>query len=461
LATTSGSVTYQDKGCATTDHVSVQIAGTTQQQSADIVVQPPITQGIEYVSVDTPNICLQGTGCTSVANVVFKVVNTSGVGQSGARVDFKLDDGSVNFADLGSTFGTTGTDGKVTVSVASRQTPTPVRITAQLHSDLSISTISNELTISGGLPVAGLSDAHTGISFASTKYALNYNLDGDSADLTLRLTDSHSAPAVDGTAVSLVSDGGTVVPPYCVTKSGTCAVKLVVSNPRPVNGRVHVMAYAKGQEYFVDVDGDGVKTSADTTFDDVPVGVCLDKNENGLCDLNSGEFVVGQSTNPAVGGTVNTGNTTWDGAGTAYARKTRLLFFSYTDRAPRLYKASGTTCTNTPVDNAYMTITLAGSSRGTLAFCLRDGNTNADGTGGNPVASGSTLSVTSSSTTFNASVDNSPVPAIVSGPTQHIVLIDNASTTTPQAAIVAGHVDLKITMGGNSYTFLSAVTVNP
>ncbi|WP_290641157.1 Ig-like domain-containing protein, partial [Aquabacterium sp.] len=272
LTGATGTVTYQDKACSATDRINVQIAGTTQQQSADLIVAAPATQSIQYSSVDNANICLLGTGCPSVANVVFKVVNVSGAGQSGERVDFSLDSASSNFADLGSQFGTTAVDGTVTVSVASRQTPTPLRVTAKLHSNAAIQTVSNVLTISGGLPVAGLTENHTGISFAASKYALNYNVDGDFADLTLRLTDRYGAGAVDGTAVSLVSDGGTVVPAYCVTKDGTCGVKLYVTNPRPTNGRVHILAYAKGQEYFVDTNGNGTfDVGTETVYDDVPV----------------------------------------------------------------------------------------------------------------------------------------------------------------------------------------------
>lgn len=457
LTAPSGSVTYQDKACGATtsvDQVNVQVAGTTQQQSASLAVAAPVTQGIQYSSVDNSNICLMGTGCPSVANVVFKAVNSSGAPQSNVRIDFSLDAASTGYANLGSTFGTTGQDGTVTVSVASQRTPLPLRVIAQLHSDPTIQTLSNVLTISGGLPVAGLTENHTGISFASSKYALNYNLDGDSADLTLHLTDRWGAPAIDGTAVSLVSDGGTIVPAYCVTSGGNCAVKLVVSNPRPTNGRVHVIAYAKGQEYFVDVNGNGVQDGSES-YDDVPVGVCLDKNENGICDLSSGEFIVGVNTNP------DSGNGVWDGYGTAYARLSRVLFFSRTDVKPRLYQVSGGVCTNTPVDSSYMTVTMGSSSRQVIQFCARDGNTNADSMGGSPLASGSTIATASSNSTFTATVDNSPIPASISGPTMHTVVVQNASTATPPTAVVAGFVDLKFTMGGTTYPLLNIVTVNP
>lgn len=451
LTSPTGSVTYQDKACSATDRINVQIAGTTQQQSVDLVVNAPATQGIQYTSVDRSTICLKGTGCPSVATVTFKVVDSAGAGKSGVLVDFSLDSSVSGFADLTASSGTTASDGTVSVGVTSRTTPTPLRVTAAVNgSSPAIQAVSNLLTISGGLPVAGNSSATNGLSFASTKYALNANLDGDFGDLTLRLRDQWGAPAIDGTAVTLVSDGGTVVPAYCTTLAGACSVKLTVSNPKPTNGRVHVIAYAKGQEYFVDLDANSVYSAGDT-YDDVPVGVCLDKNENGSC--NAGEFVIGASTSPDLG------NGAWDGSGTAYARLQRLFFFSDTSSTPRLYKTASGACTSTPVDAAYMTVTMGSSSRQFVEFCIRDGNANADSFGGNPIMSGSTLSAKASITSVSAAIDNSPIPALVTGPTRHVVTVTNSSA--PTAIPVGGSVDITVTMGSNAVTILNAITINP
>lgn len=451
LTSTSGSVTYQDNACSATDKINVQIAGTTQQRSVDLTVNAPVTQGIQYSSVDRSTICLTGTGCPSVANVVFKVVDSAGVGKSGVVVDFSLDSSISGFADLGSTFGTTDADGTVSVSVSSRKTPTPLRVTAAVRgSSPLMQTVSNLLTISGGLPVAGLNDTSNGLSFASSKFALNGNLDGDEATLTLRLRDQWGSPAIDGTAVTLVSDGGTVVPAYCSTTAGACSVKLVVSNPRPANGRVHVIAYAKGQEYFVDLDADG-NYSAGDTYDDVPVGVCLDKNENATC--NSGEFIIGSNTSPDLG------SGDWDGNGAAYARLQRLFYFSNSATAPRLFKAVAGVCTNTPVDAAYMTVVMGTASRQLVEFCVRDGNTAGDAMNGVPIMSGSIIEAKPTITTVTTAIDNSPVPAVTNGPTRHVVTVTNPSA--PVALTTGGSVDLTFTMGGNKFTVLNAITVNP
>ena len=458
-------MTYQDKACSATDRINVQVSGTSQQLSADLPVSAPSTQAIQYVSVDNPTICLFGTGCPSVANVKFKVVDSSGVGKSGVAVGFTLNASVLGAANLGSSAGTTDSNGEVSVAVSSLSTPTPLRVSATVTgSSPVISTVSNLLTISGGLPVAGLTDNHTGMSFAAEKYALNNGLDGDKSQITLRLTDRWGQPAIDGTSVTLVSDGGTVVPGNCATSGGSCSVNLLVSNPRPTNGRVHIVAYAAGQEYFVDGSGtgtvNGVQDGTETT-DDVHVAVCLDKNENNTCDVSNGEFVIGPSpsaTDP------NAGNGSWDNTG-AFARESRLMFFSRTDVVPRLYKydpLQTNPCTNTPVDAAYMTVSMGTAVRKFISFCVRDGNTSADSFGGNPIMSGSLVSIAASISTVTASIDNSPIPAVVTGPTVHTVVIKNSSTTSPPTALASGGAaDITFDMGGNKYTLLNAVTINP
>jgi hypothetical protein len=233
---------------------------------------------------------------------------------------------------------------------------------------------------------------------------------------------------------------------------------LLVSNPRPNNGRVHVVAYAAGQEYFVDGSNGGAingQVDGSETYEDVQAAVCLNKNENTVCDTSSGEFVIGSSSSP------NAGNGSWDNAGTVFARLQRLFFFTQQNVTPRLYKSSSGVCTSTPVDDAYMTVSMGNTvQRKSITFCVRDGNTAADTLGGNPIMSGATLAVVESIDKVDASIDNSPIPAVVSGPTVHTVLISN--TSLPLATLPAGgKIDVKFTMGGTTYTILDAITVNP
>lgn len=454
---TGGTVTYQDKGCgatsgtgSATDLINVQIAGTTQQLSKGMVVDAPVTQGIQFVSVDNATICQKGTGCPSVANVVFKTVDQTGVAQPGLTVDFSLNN---PVATLGSTSGVTAADGTVSVAVAANRTPSPVRVIAQVHGT-TLQTLSNNLTISGGLPVAGVDETDTGMTFSATKSALLYEWASDYADLSLRLTDRWGAPAVDGTVVNLVSDGGTVVPAYCMTKDGMCVSKLLVSNPIPSNGRVHVVAYAYGQEYFADANGNGVYDTGEPIHD-VKAAVCLDRSEDGTCDTS--EYIVGDINS------LNAGNNVWDDGGTAFARIARTYFFSKTSEAPRLFQVVSNACSNLAVDDAYMTITMGGQSRATLQFCVRDGNTTADTVNtsfkGNPVPSGTTIAASPSMSNASLSFSNQPVSLGVSQPTIHTLTVQNQSANN--AALSAGTATITFTFPSPGYPVTSSSSSTP
>lgn len=454
MTSTTTSVTYKDKACGATDRINVRIAGTSQQKSADLVVAAPATTGIQFVKVqvegqtDGSTLCLSGTGCPSSGIVTFKVVDEAGAGKANQSVSFELDAGSTGFADLSATSGVTASDGTVAVSVSSRQTPIPLRVLAKV-TGTSYQTISNKLTIAGGLPVAGNGQETNGLSLAATKYALNANLDGDSSDLTVRLSDRWGSPAREGTAVSFVTSGGTVVPASCTTDDqGACKVKLIVTNPRPANGQVAVVAYAKAQERFTDTNNNGVRDGSEV-YEDVPVGVCLDRNLNDDCDL--GEFIVGVSTAP------DSGNGAWDN-GSAYARQTNKFVFSRTDLAPRLFQVSGGSCTNIEVDAAYLTVNLGAGATGSdsIQFCLRDGNTAADASGGNPIESESELAASTDMADVTVSVDNSPTPATANEPTMHSYVVKNSAVIPT----TGGRATLTITLkSGRKFTYDSWINV--
>lgn len=453
MTSTTTSVTYKDKACGATDRINVRIAGTSQQKSADLVVAAPATTGIQFVKVqvegqtDGSTLCLSGTGCPSSGIVTFKVVDEAGVGKANQPVSFELDAGSTGFADLSATSGVTASDGTVAVSVSSRQTPIPLRVLAKV-TGTSYQTVSNKLTIAGGLPVAGNTAATNGLGLAAKKYALNMNLLGDESEVTVRLSDRWGAPAREGTAVSFVTSGGTVVPASCTTDDqGSCKVKLIVTNPRPTNGQLALVAYTKAQERFTDDNNNGVRDGSEA-YEDVPVGVCLDRDLDEVCD--SGEFIVGVSTSP------DTGNGTWDN-GSAYARDTLYMAFSVTTLEPRLFQVSGGACTSTPVDQAYLTVNLGSGATGedSVEFCVRDANEDADPNGGNPIESGSTLEVSTQMEKVTVTISPEKTPETASTPTKHKLTVKNSAAIP----LAGGNATLDITMNGRKFPGVGAIRV--
>ncbi len=427
VTSSSGSVTYQDKGCNASDRISATIVGTSQQKTLDLLVQAPATQSIQFVSATPDTICLAGSGCPASSVVSFKVTDQFGNAVAGQAVDFSLDIAGV--ANLSFASANTNSSGQVDVSVLSKTIPTPVRVKAAVRGT-TLSTVSNLLAINAGLPT------QKSVSFSATAYNLDgMDRDGQTSTIRMQLNDRFGNPVPDGTAVSFVAEGAAVIPARCTTAAAVCNVTFVSSNFRPTNGRVTVVAYAQGEESFDDLDGDNLYTLGEAFVD---LGqVYVDKNENGSMD--AGEYIAGSAANG-----------TWDG--NTYVRASRVFVLSSNSLRPRLYDADGAgNCSNTPLTSFDLTLTAGGTCTAQKNFCVRDGNAAADALGGNPVPVGTTLSVTTKAKDATVGVTNQTIGGNVNAPTTHTLtaaLADCSKGDTP------GQIDLTITMPNSGPVYL-------
>lgn len=430
---TTASTTYQDKACGTTDRINAVIAGTSQQGSVDLTVKAPSVQSLEFVSASPDKICLAGSGCSVSSVVSFRVKDQFGNPLKGQTVNFSLD--IPNVAILSTASAPTDASGIAQVSVSAKTLPTPVRVRGTMTSSdgSTLTTVSNQLSINAGLPT------QRAVSFSATAYNIDgWETDGTVSTIRLQLTDRFANPVPDGTAISLVSEGASVIPARCQTIDGICSVKLVSSNYRPNNGRVTVIAYAQGEESFEDLDGDNLY-SAGEVFGDLGV-VYIDKNENGAMDSSLGEYIVG-----------SVANGTWDS--NTYVRTSRVFTLSSSALAPRLYQWSSVTgtCTSTPLGQLSFSPTPA-ACRQTVRFCMRDGNMAADDVGGNPIPAGAVLTVATKAKGATALVDGTPVSSVATAPTSHLVMVELSDCGTPLES--GGAIDLTVKMpAGQTYTF--------
>ena len=436
LVSASGSVTYQDKGCNSTDRVSASVSGTSQTKTLDLVLQAPASQAIQFVSATPNTICLAGSGCPAASIVSFKVTDQFGNPVASRSVDLSLDIPGV--ATLSFFNAVSDSAGVVSVSVLAKTIPTPVRVKAKV-TGTSLETVSNQLSINAGLPT------QQAVSFSATAYNIDgLDRDGEASTIRLQLNDRFGNPVPDGTAISLVAEGASVIPARCVTVSAVCTVQFVSSNFRPLNGRVTVIAFAQGEESFADADANNLYTSGEAFVD---LGeVYVDKNENN--QLDTGEFIAGSPQNG-----------TWDG--NTYVRATRVFVLASSATAPRLFEAlDKNTCSNTPLQRFTLQLVAPGTCRAYKQVCVRDGNANADSIGGNPVPVGSILGITTKAKDVSISVDSSPVTALATRPTVHTITAELSDCTMPATA---GDIDLQVQMpnAGPLYKFSSIGTVTP
>ncbi len=268
--------TYRALTVTGTDTITATISGSSVTKTLSVT---PLSAGsITYVSATPTNLALKGTGGigkSEVSTVVFRVLDSSGAVRPNTTVDFSLNT-TVGGISLSSTSGSTGADGTVAVQVNSGIIATSVRVTATVRGS-SISTQSEQLVVSTGLP------AQDGFSISiETLNVEAWNIDGVTDQVTARLSDHFRNPVPDGTAVYFTTNGGSIQP-SCTTAGGACSVTWTSQNPRPANGRARVLAYAIGEEYFIDLNGNGVADAGE--FVDDPEAF-RDDNENSVRDAS-------------------------------------------------------------------------------------------------------------------------------------------------------------------------------
>ena len=279
----AANATYVASGCSGNDAITAQatINGAAQSASGTVNVLAATLGSVEFVSATPVNIGLRGGGGQVTSTVQFRVRDAVGGPVAGQLVSFALNT-TVGGITLSPSSGTTNTQGIVQTVVRSGTVATAVRVTATAtQGSITANSQSEQLNITTGIPDQN--------SFSLSASVLNVeggNVDGVTSIITLRAADRYNNPVPDGTAVNFTTEGGSIVG-SCTTVSGACTVTWTSQDPRPgsfngcfgpanaVNnndaicglggssgasraGRSTVLAYAVGEENFIDTDGDGL-----------------------------------------------------------------------------------------------------------------------------------------------------------------------------------------------------------
>jgi hypothetical protein len=270
-ATDAAGTALSTVGCGgKTVDISVSAVGATVISKSISVAAAPATNLSFVVPADPTKsrIYLANSGGLTYTTVQFLLSNARGEALPGQDLTVSLK--TLNAGTIPkATFGTVGntapvtltTDslGKVSVPVFSGTVPTNVLVNAALVSNPSIQTDSSVVVIASGRPV------QSRVSLVPAKHAIRgFNFDGATTTVTMSLADRQGNPVPDGTAVNFVSEAGVMIPPTCVTGAvagdSQCTVSIRTQNPRnPArSGYVSILAYAAGEEDFVDANFNNV-----------------------------------------------------------------------------------------------------------------------------------------------------------------------------------------------------------
>lgn len=387
--------------------VVASASGAVSSSATLIVTAPPIT-GIRFVGASPAVIYQAGSVGPNTSLISFRVVNSLGAAVPGVNVTASLSnsDGGINFCGSPSS-GTSGADGLVTFSVCPGTLPATVQVRATLDAYPLLTTNSNLLTIQTGVASQRFFDVSANKLNFYVGGQFTSQTNGNSVDITAYAADRQGNPVPNGTKVVFVSEGGQLNSggeSSCTINAGSCSVRLIGQAYRPLGstamggdprpGRVTVLAYADGEEHFIDANNNN-RYDPGELFEDLGLPY-LDKDENrtflaaytnlvtGTDDgdtsypLPAGAFgAAACPSNSNVGLSVaGTCNATWDG-NTKVRRAIVVIFSGGEIGQPGAYHPS--------IPAVYQTVVLSAS---TAAVTVRLSDYN-----GNPLPADAALSV--------------------------------------------------------------------
>lgn len=467
--------------------VDASASGITTPPASYTVTVPPTT-GLQFVS-SLPSLIYQtGSAGVNTSIVTFKVIDSLAAGVQGVSVNASLTntDGGINFCGSPST-GLSAVDGTVTFSICAGTLPATVQVRAALATTPTVFTSSNLLTVQTGLPTQRFFDiSATQLNFyAGGEFTSKFN--GNSTGISVFAADRQGNPVPNGTKIVFVSEGGQINSggvSSCLISGGRCSVNLIGQDYRPLGssaprgdprpGRVTVLAYADGEESFIDGNfnnrfdkaGDvvnGVTVAADELFEDLGT-LYMDKDESGSflaaytnlqTGTNEGEFAYPMPAgstgtfacpgNSAVGLSVaSTCNQKWDGL-TKVRRQIVIVFSGGEIGQPGDFNAlTNPAGYDASIPVAYRTAILS-ATRSAVSVRLADYN-------GNPLpaSAGLAIEVLPAGGTCTAKLAGTQIGSTTE-PTLHTAILDKC---------VGGELILfKVSVAGGSGTIESSLAV--
>jgi len=488
--TTNGTATftYQDAGCGASvasDTLQATVTGGTGVSTPlTMKIASPAVSSVIFVSASPSTIYIKGSGFTETSTVTFKVVDIAGGAIPNQMVSMTATTytGGITLDGVSTAVTkTTDSNGEVKVLVNSGTIPTPVRVKASLGS--TITTSSSNLTVTVGLP------SQINFSFSQkTQNIEGYNIDGTPNSYTIIASDRMGNPVPAGTTINFVTEGGQIVgsKQIVIDSNGnaTATTSFLSSTPRPKDGRITVVAYALGEESFIDANGNNVYDAGEdfqdlgdvfvstpyfSTFDaanDQRIPYTLTGTTAACVDATATKLKLDVYT-PSVA--TFSGNNRCDGVwGQAYVRRAVETVLSTSDARPLWATSSATLSNGGKLSNGCAVVTLNdgdGTSSnkyylvgggnlfnlpatGSLSILVGDNNTYSPAASPagrlNPMAAGTTVSVVAT-TGITASVSGgTPVPSTTS--------VSSATITYSFDSVSSGTLTLKFTSPGGLIT---------
>ncbi|BBL21727.1 MULTISPECIES: Ig-like domain-containing protein [Acinetobacter] len=287
ITTTYTAVNANGNLCEGLQTITATGSNTAISNSIQVNIANIQANSIVYSS-DPVNLGIQRSGSASSGQIEYTIYsNGKPATNQDVRIELMRGPEDISFITPGNRLTKivkSNSSGKVIINLYPGNKPGPVEIKASLALNSNIFALSKNVTISTGRVT------QDGLSLSVDKNSLQNDVDGDSATIVARMVDRVGNPVPDGTSISFVAEGGSIMP-NCSTVGGACTVKLITQNPRPADNRVTVLAYVEGDKTYEDLDGDNLYTAGIDKLSSNIGDFFRDDNEDNIYNSNLGEFL--------------------------------------------------------------------------------------------------------------------------------------------------------------------------
>lgn len=448
---TSGSLTvqYVDNGCGAaqaSDVVQASVPASSSAAALPIPLASPAVASFSFVQAVPELIFLKGSGLGESSLVTFAVRDVAGSPLPNQAVSLSLLTGAGGVLMEGQSLGsgaisrTSDAQGRVSVRISSGTVPTPVRVQASVSSGTTtVATVSSNLSVAVGLP----SQLNFSLS-QSTKNIEGYNIDGTPNVYAIIAADRSGNPVPAGTSINFTTEGGQIVQSaltQLVDGIARASVNFVSAQPRPVDGRITITAFALGEESFEDRNGNNIYDFGEPFQDlgdvvkDRLFNNDFDPTEDEFVSLNGSSAVCVPPPNTRLGldssipTRLDTCDGVWSGAGKVYVRRAAETVLSTSTARPLWFETGGTSgerglsssCSKVSLQVGSAPTATVGfapvsgqtwysgsSASGALTLIVADANN----TRLNPMAAGTEITASTTTTGLTVTLNGgSPVPS--------------------------------------------------
>ena len=301
---TSASVALQfkDNGCGAvqaSDKLQATIVGSASSVTLDLPIAVPSASSLAFVSAAPEIIYIKASGFTETSTLTFEVRDGAGNTLPNRNVILSLltlSGGVTMEGGIADVTQVSDAAGRVTVRVNSGTVPTPIRVSAKLKDTPTIATVSSNLSVAVGLP--------SQLNFSMSQAAKNiegFNIDGTINTYNIIASDRSGNPVPAGTSINFVTEGGQVEPIkqiQLVSGLARASAGFISADPRPADGRITVIAYALGEESFIDQNGNNIHDQGEP-FQDLG-NIFKDRIFDGLYDPSIDEYLPTNINNSSV-----------------------------------------------------------------------------------------------------------------------------------------------------------------